>query len=154
MAVPRDVARSLRRSATKLAQVPNAVVVDLAETTIDEAGRAGGRFFGGRARLIAEVVERRTARGTSTVTVWGKPAGAWAIKSHGRRGGYRIAPRRRRLGRRGAGVIRVGTLGYAAHVTAGPARGDRRWERVVDRVADRAGDDLVDAVRQAVNTRD
>lgn len=142
MAAPRSVAASLRKSARRLEAVPDTAVADAARLTIDEAVALGGRF--GRGHLFAEAVERRRRKGRSSVLMWAKPAGAWSIKSYGRRGGYLVAPRSRRLGRRGRSVLRVpgSPTGFAAHTRPGASSGDRRWDRVVE-VVSAEFDDLV-----------
>lgn len=125
MAPPRAVARDLRRSATRIAKLADPIVADAAEYAVEQSG-VGGSFRRNPLRVVVRSSSNR--RGRSSVTVAGKPAGAWSIKSHGRRGGYEVRPRRGRV----LDLRRAGLSTTAATITR-PAstRGDDRWQRLV-----------------------
>lgn len=87
-----DVAKSLQKSAKKIGNLPAGIVSDTALAAIEIADREGGTFFGGRARLFAEVKSTRNNKKSSSALVIGRPAAAWSMKSYGRRP---VRPRRR-----------------------------------------------------------
>lgn len=116
MAPPKAVARSLRKSATRLAAVRRESVVDAAQYAIEQASNRGGTFFGGRYPLTAEVVEKKDSSKRSTVLVYPKPAGGWSIKSYGRRESV------------GRPVLVIRGVGVRPRARA--ARGDGLWDRI------------------------
>ena len=127
-------------------------MADGARLTLDEASRLGGRFAG--RPLYAEVVQKRTSRGRSTVLLWAKPAGAWSIKTYGRRGGYVVRPRgRARLGRRGRVALRIpgAPSGFAASASPSATRGDGRWDDVVRNVTDELPAGVAELVDEALD---
>ena len=144
MAVPRTVARDLRRTASKLARVRDDAVRESATSVIESATSIGGRM---RGRTLTAYVKSTTNRGdASTVVVAGKPAGWWAIKSYGRRGGYDSRPRGDKpLDLRTAGTGET-SAAWSVHV-ATATHGDGRWDRVIE-AADTA---TVDAVTRLVD---
>jgi len=80
-----------------------------------KANEMGGTFFGGAYKLGAKV--RVSKRGY--VFVYGTPAGAWVIKSYGRRESK-------------TKVAHLGSLGFRSLKSDGAAAtsGDGRWDRV------------------------
>lgn len=147
MAPPRKVARDLRRTAAKVAKIPDTTVAAAATFGIDEAIAAGGRI--GRVTLVGVVRSQTSRRGQVSVTIAGKPAGYWSFLSHGRRGGYTVRPNPRR--RRQALDLRRAGLGAKASTSPGSTRGDDRWSRrVVEPTTARFGDLVDRAVADAV----
>lgn len=133
MPPPKAVARSLRRSATRLAAVRRESVVAAAEFAIDQATAKGGSFYGGRARLYAEVVEKKDTAKRSSVLVYPKPAGAWSIKSYGRRESV------------GRPIVIIRGVGPRPRAKA--TVGDGRWPAVQDSVES----EFVDVVDRSVD---
>ena len=137
MATPRKVARDLRQTATRIARISDAAVADAATVAVELGAGVGGRFGSRRGAPLTVVVRSvSNARNTSTATVGGKPAGAWSIKSYGRRGGYTVRPRRRSrrqaLNVRAAGINAGGrTLSAIASTRPGATSGDDRWNRYI-----------------------
>lgn len=132
MPTPRQAARSLAKTATRLERVTDPIVKAAGSFAVDRAIDVGGNMISGRYRLIAEVDKVSNRKGRSTALVLGKPPGFWAIKSYGRRGGYSVRGRSRPLNLRGAGIVRGGRQVTAAWgASPGRARGDNRWEREV-----------------------
>lgn len=133
MATPRAVARDLRRSATRIAKLTDPIVADAATFAVERGAEVGGTF--GRKRLAVVVRSQSNRRGQSTVTVGGKPAGAWTIKTAGRRGGYLVAAKRRRALDLRAYPVNTGPgqrlTTAVASVTVGATAGDDRWRRLV-----------------------
>lgn len=126
MATPRQVRRSLRATAGRVARIADTAVQSTATVGVELAADVGGRANG--RRLYGDVVDVRNRRGRSSATVIGRPAGYWAIKANGRRGGYLVAGRRGRpLDLRSAGGRRTA----ARTVRPGAAAGDDRWRRRV-----------------------
>lgn len=147
MADPRGVAANLTETATAVSRVPATVTKDLARLAVDEANQLGGKMKDGT-RLTAEVRSTRGSASAVEVTVEGTPAGAWTIKTYGRRGGYTIR----------AGGDRVLNLRSAAGGGPSAARavrierptsGDGRWDDVIEATGARAGEALDAAVGEA-----
>lgn len=141
MPLPREVARGLRKTATRIGKVRVAAVADAATAGVEEAQRAGGAFQFGAARratrMHASVTHTANKATTSTARIVGVPVGAWVMKTSGRRGGYDVRGTRRPLGIGGSPVA-----AWGAHISTG-TRGDGRWTRVVDAITgelDRAVD--------------
>ena len=120
MAPPKAVARSLRKSATRLAAVRRESVVAGATYAIEQASNRGGSMFGGRYPLFAEVVEKKDSKKRSTVLVYPKPAGGWVIKSFGRA--------------RSEGRPLLAIRGVGPRPSARATSGDGEWPRVQDDV--------------------
>lgn len=157
MATPRAVARDLRQTANRIARIPDQAVADAATYGVETGATVGGRFGSRRGRPLTVVVRSTSRRrGVSTATIAGKTAGAWSIKSYGRRGGYTVRPnprrRRRALNVRQAGVSVGGRrLSAIASVRPGGTRGDDRWNRLVaDPTREAFGDLVDDLVTEAV----
>lgn len=158
MATPRAVARNLRRTATQVARIADTAVAEVAEEAVNLGASVGGRFGGrrGRSRLTVGVRDVRNRRGVSSATIAGETAGAWSIKSYGRRGGYTVRPRqrngRRAVNLRGAGVSAGGRRITASRATSpGRMAGDDRWSRLIaepsaERFEQLAGELLTEAV--------
>ena len=78
-------------------------------------------------QLTTQVRSQRTSDDTAKAVLAGTPAGAWSIKSYGRRGGYEIRPRRRQ-------ALKLSNAAnvFFSHVTIHTATsGDGRWDRLV-----------------------
>ena len=152
MATPRYVARELSKTARTIARIGNDTVTEAAAQGVELAIDAGGRF--GRRPLTGDVVDVSNRKGVSRATLIGRSAGGWAIKSHGRRGGYPIRPRAGRGTRRVLDLRYAGTTRTAAASATGSATyGDNRWNNRVadpmrDRYADIARAELSEALRR------
>lgn len=149
MAVPRAVARDLRRTAAAISKIGDEAVARAAETAVSEGAAVGGRF--GRRTLTVVVRDVSNSGGVASATVAGRTAGAWSIKSYGRRGGYTVRPvgrrRRRALDLRGAGTDRTAY----ARTSPGRTAGDDRWRRwIADPLADTFSDVVDELVADAV----
>lgn len=141
MATPRAVARDMRATATRISKLTDPIVADAATFAVDQGADVGGRF--GRRSLTVVVRSSSNRRGRSSVTVAGRTAGAWSIKSYGRRGGYTVRPRRRRaLDLRAAGIERA-----VASAQPRSTSGDDRWRRYI---ADPTIDEFVEHAEQLV----
>lgn len=139
MAPPRAVARDLRRSATRISKLTDPIVAAAAEFAVEQSS-VGGTFRGRPVGVVVRSTSNR--RGASSATVAGKSAGAWTIKSYGRRGGYEVRPRRRRI----LDLRRAGLSTTAATITRpGSTPGDDRWRR---RVAEPTAERFVTVARE------
>ena len=79
-------------------------------------------------KLTTKVRSKRVTDDTANTVLAGVPAGAWSIKSYGRRGGYEIRPRLKQAMKL-SGAANV----FFSHVTIHNAtKGDGRWDRLVD----------------------
>ena len=131
--------------ARRIEAVPAAAVGETARWFIPRSERVGGhmRVRGRAVQLTSKVRSKRVGDDTANVVLAGVPAGAWSIKSYGRRGGYEVRPRLKQALRLSGQVNAV-----FSHVTIHTAtKGDGRWDRLVD-AADvylsEEADDLVD----------
>lgn len=139
MAQPRAVARSLRKTATQLAKIPDTALAEVVEATVAEAPQIGGRFGRRGRRLLAEAKVRKR-KSQSSAVVFGRPAGAWVIKSFGR---GPVVPRRRK-------ALRAGDRFFMSAGSAGPIR-QQSWERVVEFANDKADEVWGDQVDRVVS---
>jgi hypothetical protein len=135
----------LAQIARDVARAP-AVAVRAAAAAVAVTGdRAGGRmrWHGRDVALTVDVRIRDTPSG-SAATIAGTPAGAWAIKSNGRRGGYRAhADPGSALS---LTAVVPGLFVSSVSIRRGTT-GDRRW----DRLAGTAADELAAATSAAVH---
>ena len=139
MAVPKAVAKSLKKSANRLASVQDATVREAGTRAIEQAPQYGRRFFQGRYPLIAEVVEKRSSKKRSEVLVWPKPAGGWVIASNGRSA---VRPVRKT-------VLRAGDRYFPfARATS---KGDKRLQRWHAAVTEGYGDVGQERLREALD---
>lgn len=135
MATPRAVARGLRRSATKIAALPDPIVAEAAARAVELGADSGGSIARSRRPLTVEVSATTRRRGDVSATVRGVTTGGWSLKSYGRRGGYPIRPRRR-------GVLdlrdaRTEATAARSAIQSGSTPGDDRWRRsVADPITD------------------
>jgi hypothetical protein len=131
-------AANMRALARQVESIPDESVAELVRWFVPRSEVVGGRIrFAGRIyQLSSRIRTRKGGRGPRTVAVGsrsivilgGTPAGAWAIKSYGRRGGYDVKPRRREALKLSAFAPGV----FFEHVTVQrPTHGDRRWDRLV-----------------------
>lgn len=150
MAPPRTVAKSLRRSAQRLARVPSEAVVAGAEIAVEQATSIGGSFAFGSSRayrLYGSVTKVSVKKSESSAIVHGVPVGAWAMKSNGRRGGYDVRAR-------DGGPLDLRAAGGSAAMTAHVDRstsGDDRWRRVLAAVEQEYPDVVGDLVSGALD---
>jgi hypothetical protein len=128
--------------ARALEKIPDEGAAEVAQVAVDEANRRGGSFMGGRVRLGTRV-EKGKSRATSTsVFVFGTPAGFWAIKSYGRREVHG--------GRRGIAPLGGDRFANLKKNGARATTGDRRWDRVVEAAVDASPRVFAESVRKAV----
>lgn len=116
--------------ARKIEAVPAAAVGETARWFVPRSERVGGhmRVRGRVVKLTTKVRSKRVTDDTANTVLAGVPAGAWSIKSYGRRGGYEIRPRLRQAMKL-SGAANV----FFSHVTIHTATtGDGRWDRLVD----------------------
>jgi len=138
-------AAELAALARQIEAVPAAAVSQTTRWFVPRSERVGGHMLmrGRAVKLTTKVRSRRDSDDRASVVLAGKPAGAWSIKSYGRRGGYEIRPRRRQALRLSGQVNAV-----FSHVTIHTAtKGDGRWDRLVDEADEylfETVDDLVD----------
>jgi hypothetical protein len=134
VASPDQVGQNLRRIARSLEAAPDVAVRAAGTLIVADADARGGSFDHGRTKLSARIIPK----GKGSVTVAGTPAGAWAIKSFGRK---TSVARGRALGSAGGN--------FHAKRSA-PARGDRRWEKVEQTARESAPKAATKAVHEAV----
>lgn len=123
-------AANMRALARQLESIPDESVAELVRWFVPRSEQVGGRIqLRGRTYKLSSRIRSRRHRGSAnTVILGGTPAGAWAIKSYGRRGGYIVRPRRREALKLSAFAPGV----FFAHVTVRSSTGgDRRWDRLV-----------------------
>ena len=116
--------------ARKIEAVPAAAVGETARWFVPRSERVGGhmRVRGRVVKLTSRVRSKRDSGDTANTVLAGVPAGAWSIKSYGRRGGYEIRPRLRQAMKL-SGAANV----FFSHVTIhAPTSGDGRWDLLVD----------------------
>lgn len=143
MAQPKKVAASLRKSGKNIARIPDTAVQAAAEQAVVVASEEGGRFFGGRYPLYAEVKSVRTGK-KATALIVGRPAGGWVIKGIGR---GPIVPVNRQALKSSSSEHPFPKSG-----PAGPARSGRgRWSRVVERMNQEFPDIVTKALDNEVN---
>lgn len=143
MPTPRNVSRSLRKTATQLAKIPDVAIAEIADDVTARAIDIGGTFGGRRRRPLIAEARVRGGKRTRTVEVFGRPAGAWVIKTFGRRA---VRPVRRM-------ALRIGATGeYRA--SAGPAGPVRRqsWDRVVEYANERAPELVAEEVEEVIRS--
>ena len=115
--------------ARKIEAVPAAAVSETARWFVPRSERVGGhmRVRGRVVQLTTKVRSKRVVDGDANTVLAGFPAGAWSIKSYGRRGGYEIRPRLRQALKLSNQVNAV-----FSHVTIHtPTTGDGRWDLLV-----------------------
>lgn len=134
MAPPKAVSRSLRKTALRLSSLSREAVAEAAEYAVDQAAERGGRFFASRYPLYAEVVEKKDNKKRTTVLVYPKPAGGWAIKSYGRR--------------ESIGPLVIPSVGVRPRARA--AGGDDRWANIQRDVFDRYPETMGKFVAEAL----
>jgi len=115
--------------ARKIEAVPAAAVSETTRWFVPRSERVGGRMLvrGRVVQLTTQVRSQRTTGDGAKAVLAGTPAGAWSIKSYGRRGGYEIRPRRRQ-------ALKLSNAAnvFFSHVTIHTAtKGDGRWDRLV-----------------------
>jgi hypothetical protein len=123
-------AANMRALERQLQAVPDEAVAELVRWFVPRSEAVGGRMqLRGRSyKLSSRIRSRKSRVSSSSVILGGTPAGAWAIKSYGRRGGYDVRPRRREALKLSAFAPGV----FFFHVTVRSSTGgDRRWERLV-----------------------
>jgi hypothetical protein len=139
VAVPKAVARSLKKSATRLSTVQDATVREAGTRAIEQAPQYGRRFFQGRYPLYAEVVQKRSSKKRSEVLVWPRPTGGWIIASNGR---GPVRPVRKT-------VLRAGVKFFPfARATS---KGDKRLQRWHAAVTEGYGDVGQERLREALD---
>jgi hypothetical protein len=141
-------AASMRALERQLAKVPDEAVAELVRWFIPRSEEIGGKIkMGGRRyQLTSRLRNPKQGRGSASVIVAGSPAGAWAIKSYGRRGGYTVKPRRRKALHLGASS---NVFFASVHVGSGTS-GDRRWDRLVQEANEKFPDVVADLVDRVV----
>ena len=91
-------AAALRQLQRQLSKVPDQAVADLVRWFIPRSEEIGGvmrSWYGTDNQQLSSKLRTPRKRERSTaVRIVGTPAGAWAIKTYGRRGDYEIVPRR------------------------------------------------------------
>jgi hypothetical protein len=139
-------AANMRALSRQLEKIPDESVKELVRWFVPRSEQIGGRIrFKGRSYQLSSRIRNRKARtSTSSVVVAGTPAGAWAIKSYGRRGGYDVVPRRKKaialLSSSAPGVQ------FARVHIASPTTGDQRWDRLVTEANDKFPDVVADLI--------
>lgn len=146
MAVPRAVARDLKRTATRIAKIRDSTVAAGAEFAVGEASRIGGTMKG---YDLYAVVSKISNRGTtSTATVEGVPSGFWAIKTYGRRNGYTIRGRTGPLDLRSDARSPAAAFGVTMRTAT---TGDGRWDDVIESVAEHTAGVFVEQLDGALD---
>jgi len=138
-------AAELAALARRIEAVPAAAVTQTARWFVPRSERVGGhmRVNGRVVKLTSKVRSKRVTDDGADAVLAGVPAGAWSIKSYGRRGGYEIRPRLKQAMKLSGRINAV-----YSHVTIHtPTKGDGRWDRLVadaDAVLFKTTDALVD----------
>jgi hypothetical protein len=130
-----------------LNHVPAAATAEYAKAFNVIAEKHGGSFFKGRYHLFSEVAEVYSKGATSNMIIVGKPAGFWAIKSFGRRGGYKVAPRRRKA----LTLFSSGGVQFATTAFPGPARGKDNWAKTLAEASTELPDIVLKQLKKKVN---
>jgi len=115
--------------ARKIEAVPAAAVTQTTRWFVPRSERVGGhmRVNGRVVKLTSKVRSKSVTDGGADAVLAGVPAGAWSIKSYGRRGGYEIRPRLKQAMRLSGRINAV-----FSHVTIRtPTTGDGRWDLLV-----------------------
>jgi hypothetical protein len=133
---------TLKQIARAIEKCPDEACADMVAWFLPEATRRGGRirFAGGKAyKMGARVKSRKSGR------VWmeGTPAGGWAIKSYGRRGGFDVKARHGR-------AVTVGPNVYARVRVGRSTSGDNRWTELVNDAERKFPDVFLARVKRAV----
>lgn len=141
MPTPRDVSRSLKRTATQLAKVPDVGIAAVADEVTNEALTVGGRFGSRRGRPLIAEARTRGGKRNRTVTVFGRPAGAWVVKTFGRKAVRPVTKK--------ALLIRsTGDFAMSARAAGPIAR--QSWDRVVEHANEIAPELVALEVEEAI----
>lgn len=151
-------AANMRALARQLESLPDESVKELVRWFVPRSEQIGGRIrFKGRTYQLSSRIRSRKgqrasrAGSTNSVVVGGTPAGAWAIKSYGRRGNYDVRPRRKEAIALLSSTV-PGAQFASVHIASGTT-GDNRWNRLVDEANAKFPDvvaDLIDRRRVVV----
>jgi hypothetical protein len=146
-------AANMRALSRQLEKIPDESVKELVRWFVPRSEKIGGkiRFKGRTYQLSSRIRKRKAHHSTSAVVLGGTPAGAWSIKSYGRRGDYDVQPRNKKAIALLSSTVE-GAQFARVHI-ASPTTGDQRWDRLVAEANNKFPDvvaDLVDRRRVVI----